>query len=265
MTSVANEESDWDSTCGDENNDSDYGDDSFTESDFTLFELCDNEMWRVALSKLTSSSSSSFSPLPATTASCIAKQAFDKKFDSSALHVTLYNRGPPQLVRSLVEVSRADRYGRNVLAILDGQKNKPLHVAAMVGCDEETITFLAKNHPEALLEKNENGRTPLTLVQRYFEPVFPTRVKFENLTKSYIRYLTQLTIHLHAHNLFVTNSSSPSPGKVKSRKRCVRALHILGFFLGRVEGVVRHVLSYSGAVPFKSPSRKRKINKLAKR
>ena len=144
-------------------------DEEFTEEDFTLFELCDNELFDQAVSKLAATSSS-----PSFEAQ-LAKEVFDFKFDSTALHVTLYGRGPRALVDALVEASRADRYRRNVLALKDGSDNLPLHVAATVGCDEDTVSFLAQNYPSALLQKNDAKRTPLDLAKRYFAPVLPMR------------------------------------------------------------------------------------------
>lgn len=231
-----------------------YEEEDYTEEDFTLFEMCDNELFDQALSKLSSSSSSSSS------AAQLAKEVFDRKFDSTALHVTLYGRGPRALVDAIVEASRADRYKRNVLALKDGSLNLPLHVAATVGCDEDTVCHLARHHPSALLQRNDANRTPLDLAKRYFSPVLPMRRRLEALTSSYTCYLAQLTIHLHARRLFVSSNEEARPGKVKSKKRCLRALHVLGYFMTREVGVFRHILSFAGSVRMKPkrPSKKRK-------
>ncbi|GMI12221.1 hypothetical protein TrLO_g9798 [Triparma laevis f. longispina] len=214
-------------------------DEEFTQQSLSIFEQCDNELFDQALMRLGST---------ALTPAKKRQEAFSKKFGMTALHVSLYNRCPASLVDALVSTANGDPRNRNILAVRDDDYgNFPLHVAAQTGCSNDVLRMLVLKYPEALLCENKAKRTPLVLVKRYFKGEFPAISLLTNFTRSYTLYRTRLEVNLLVHRTFVTEGKEVKAGGVKSRKKCERALHMLGFFLVREQyGMLFHILSFVG-------------------
>ncbi|GMH97834.1 hypothetical protein TrVE_jg3171 [Triparma verrucosa] len=237
----------------------DDDDEEFTQTEcLSLFEQCDSELFPEVRRRLLS---------PNITQHRKLKEIFSKKFGMTALHVSLYNRCPSDIVELIVHYAASDPRRRNLLAVKDDDyKNTPLHVAAQTGCSNDVLRFLVKTYPDALLSENDAKRTPLALIKRYFKSEFPAVPVLTKLTRSYTLYRTRLEVHLLLYRTFITEGTEVKAGCVKSRKKCDRALHMLGFFLVREQyGNLFHILSYVGGKWTKSNKTKPKTKTKSKK
>ena len=188
----------------------DDDDEEFTQTEcLSLFEQCDSELFPEVRRRLVS---------PNITQHRKLKEIFSRKFGMTALHVSLYNRCPSDIVELIVRYAASDPRKRNLLAVKDDDyKNTPLHVAAQTGCSNDVLRFLVKTYPDALLSENDAKRTPLALIKRYFKSEFPAVPVLTKLTRSYTLYRTRLEVHLHLYRTFITKGTEVKAGCVKVR------------------------------------------------
>ncbi|GMH62131.1 hypothetical protein TL16_g03411 [Triparma laevis f. inornata] len=91
------------------------------------------------------------------------------KFNALPIHFAACHNRNPEIIRLLVEKAEnrgIAKLGSGLQKRCDGG-NLPLHLAALASTSPEVVYELCKHYPSALNEKNNEGRTPIDIIEKY--------------------------------------------------------------------------------------------------
>ena len=86
------------------------------------------------------------------------------KYGATPLHLALLNNLPNEITNLLLSFNN-EAMKENALAVKDNDGNLPLHYALIGECANDIIQTIANGYPNAMLEKNNYGKTPFQFAE----------------------------------------------------------------------------------------------------